>query len=340
MIFPGKENNPLVGILGGQKFKEKDLVGLEKINGIKFVVPMGISTLNVDYKGEPKSIMVHAANWKKYVEVLESSQGIKLEDGRWPENDTVPETVFGHLAAKTLFKTKVLTGDEVVIKSKRFKVVGVLSEIGEQMIDNVIFVSLDALHSLTDSRGAASAIVKIMPSTDINLIAQQVKFQLAKQGVVEDFSVLTPDKADRLIGNVLSIIELVLMIIALVSLVVGSVGVMNTMYTSVLERTRQIGVMKAIGASNDAILSFFLLESGLIGVVGGLLGIILGIITAYMLGVIASGLGVRGLFSFESLDFFGFFVILVITFIVGVISGILPARQAAKLEPAEALRYE
>ena len=340
VIFPGKETNPLVGILGGQKFKERDLLDLEKINGIKFAVPMGIGNLNVEYKGETKSIMVHAANWKKYVEVLESSQGIKLEKGRWPENDTVSEVIFGHLAAKTLFKEEVPAGSEVIIKSKRFKVVGNLSEIGEQMIDNVIFISLDMLRNLTDSRGASSAIVKIISGTDINLVAQQVKFQLSKQEVIQDFSVLTPDKADRLIGNVIGIVELVLMIIALVSLVVGAVGIMNTMYTSVLERTRQIGIMKAIGASSDEILSFFLLESGLIGAVGGILGVILGIVSAYVFGIVAGGFGVRGLFSFESLDFFGFFVILVITFITGIVSGILPARQAAKMEPAEALRYE
>lgn len=341
VIFPGKETNPIVGILGGQKFRERDLLDLEKITGIKSSVPMGIATLNVDYQGETKSIMIHAANWKKYVEILELSQGIKLEKGRWPENDAVSEAVFGHLAAKTLFKEEVPVGSEVIIKSKRFKVVGNLSEIGEQMLDNVVFVSLDMLRNLTDSQGASSAVVKIIPGADINLLAQQVKSQLSKQEVIRDFSVLTPDKADRLIGNVLGIVELVLMIIALVSLVVGAVGIMNTMYTSVLERTRQIGIMKAIGASSDAILSFFLLESGLIGVVGGLLGIILGIAASYALSVAtAVGFGVRGLFSFESLDFFGFFVILIVTFITGIVSGILPARQAAKMEPAEALRYE
>ena len=115
---------------------------------------------------------------------------------------------------------------------------------------------------------------------------------------------------------------------------------MNTMYTSVLERTKQIGVMKAIGASNDAILSLFLIESGMIGLVGGILGIIFGILSAYLIGLVAAGFGIRGLFSFASLDFFGLFVILSFTFVIGVMSGVLPARQAAKLEPAEALRFE
>ncbi|MBI5023026.1 MAG: ABC transporter permease [Candidatus Magasanikbacteria bacterium] len=340
IIFPGKENNPIVGFLAGQKFREKDLVDLEKINGVKFAVPMGIGNLNIEHNGEVKSTMIHAANWKKYVEVLESSQGIKLETGRWPENDEVSEVVFGHLAAKTFFKKEVMVGDEVIIKSKRFKVVGNLSEIGEQMIDNVIFVSLDRLDSLTDSRGVSSALVKVMPGANINLVAQQIKFQLSKQEVIRDFSVLTPEKADRLIDNVISIVELVLMIIALVSLVVGAVGIMNTMYTSVLERTKQIGVMKAIGASDDAILSLFLIESGFIGLVGGILGIFFGILSAYFIGLTAAGFGIRGLFSFASLDFFGLFVILFLTFIIGVLSGVLPAKQASRMEPAEALRYE
>jgi len=340
IIFPGKETNPIVGLLGGQKFKEKDLLDLERINGVKFVAPMDIGTLNVEYNGEKKSIMVHAANWKRYVEVMESSQGIKLEKGRWPENDEVSEAVFGYLTAKTLFKKEVSAGDEVIIKSKRFRVVGIFSEIGEQMLDNVIFISSDIFHALTDSRGVSSAAVKVAPGADMNLIAKQLKFQLSKQEVVRDFSILTPDKADRLVGNILSIIELVLVVVAVISLVVGAVGIMNTMYTSVLERTKQIGVMKAIGASNDAILSLFLIESGMIGLVGGILGIVFGILSAYLISLAAAGFGIRGLFSFASLDFFGLFVVLFLTFIIGIISGVLPARQASLMEPAEALRYE
>jgi len=99
-------------------------------------------------------------------------------------------------------------------------------------------------------------------------------------------------------------------------------------------------VMKAIGASRDAILSLFLMESGMIGLIGGILGIIFGVLAAYIISLIADNFGIRGLFSFASLDFFGFVVILIITFITGVISGVLPARRAAKMEPAEALRYE
>ncbi len=340
-IFPGKETNPLVGFLGGQKFKEKDLMALENIEGVKFVVPMEIATMNVEYKGEKKSVMIHAAPWRGLRETYEESQGLKLEEGRWPTDERAKEVVLGYKAVNNLFKNKIRLGDEIIMKSKKMKVVGVVSEVGEQMSDNLIFISLNIFRDMTGLRASAgSAFVKAMPDADINFLAKQIKFQLSKQEVVRDFSVLTPEKSERLIGNVLSVVELGLMTIALISLIVGAVGIMNTMYTSVLERTKQIGIMKAIGASSDAILSLFLLESGMIGLVGGILGIVFGIFTAYLIGLTAAGFGVRGIFSFASLDWMGFLVVLVLTFIIGIISGVLPARQAAKMEPAEALRYE
>lgn len=341
IIFPGEETNPLVGFLGGQKFREKDLLALEDIPGVEFVMPMEVKIMNVEYKGEKKTVMIHSAPWKELIKIMESSQGVDLETGKWANNDQSSEIVLGYVAANSLFKNKVRPGDNIILKSKRMKVVGTVSEIGNQMDDNTMYVSLDVFRELTGTRQVAgSAFVKVASDVDINLVAKQIKFKLNKQEVVRDFSVITPDKANALVGSVLNIIELSFIVIALISLLVGAVGIMNTMYTSVLERTRQIGIMKAIGASSDAILSLFLIESGMIGLVGGLLGIIIGVFIAYLIGLAAGGMGMGGLFSFAALDYFGFAVILIITFITGVISGILPARNASKMEPAEALRYE
>ncbi len=341
MVLPGKETNPLVGLLGGQKFKEKDLMDLERIDGVKFVVPMEVAMINIEYKGEKKTSLVHAAPWGGMKEAYEESQGLTLEKGRWPTDKRAKEVVLGYKAVNNLFKNKIRLGDEIIIKSKRMKVVGVVSEVGEQMTDNTIYISLSVFRDMTGLRAVAgSAFIKTMPEANINLVAKQIKFQLSKQEVVRDFSVLTPEKSERLIDSILSTIELSLIVIALISLIVGAVGIMNTMYTSVLERTKQIGIMKAIGASNDAILSLFLIESGMIGLVGGILGIIFGIFSAYIISLVAISFGVRGLFSFSSLDFSGFFVVLFLTFIIGIISGAMPARKASRMEPAEALRYE
>ncbi len=341
IVYPGEETNPFASILGGQKFREKDILDLATINGVRLVLPMDVASVNADYLGEKKTIMIKAGPWKEFKEFFETSQGIKLEAGFWPTDDQAAEIVLGYLVAHGTFKTDVKVGDEVILKAKRMRVSGIVSRIGVQDDDTSVYSSLSMLRALTGSApGAVTAMIKVYPDANIELVARQVKFKLSQQEVVRDFAVLTPEKADRLVESILSMIELVFMAIGLISLVVGAVGIMNSTYTSVLERTKQIGIMKAVGASNEAILSLFLIESGMIGLVGGFVGILLGIGLSALVGFGATFAGVNGLFSFAALDFAGLFAILMFTFIVGVISGILPARQAAKMDPAAALRYE
>lgn len=340
-VIPGKETNPLAGFFGGQRFNEDDLMNLERIPGVEFVGLADVGVLNVEYKGEKKSSMVHGIPWKQFRAIFEESQGVKMREGEWPTRDDSRDIILGYLVADKLFKNPVRVGDEIIIKSKRMRVAGIFGPMGSQEDDNSFYTSLDTFHAFTGKGpGAISAFVKVERGADIDLVGRQVKFELSKQEEVRDFSVLTPSRANALVGSIIGVVEFVLFIIALVSLVVGAVGVMNTMYTSVLERTRHIGIMKAVGASRDAILSLFLIEAGLIGLMGGIMGVALGLLVAYGIGALAEGLGTSGLFSIAALDFFELFVVLVITFITGVLAGYFPARTAAQMEPAEALRYE
>jgi putative ABC transport system permease protein len=341
IIFPGKETNPFAGIMGGQRFRDKDLEDLEQISVVNFVLPMDVASMNLEFEGEKKTTMIHGGPWKEMREVFEASQGMKVEKGEWPTDDQADDVIVGYLVANEMFQKKIDIGDSLIIKSKRMRVAGILARIGVQDDDNSVYLSLNRLRSITGiSSGAITAFIKTTPGANLDIIARQVRSRLEQQEVVRDFSVLTPEKVDRLAGGILSLVELVFMALGLISLLVGAVGIMNSTYTSVLERTKQIGVMKAIGASNEHILSLFLIESGLIGLSGGIIGIIIGIALSFMIGVVASQLGLGGLFSFASLDYFGFLAVLAFTFVVGIISGILPARQAARLDPAEALRYE
>jgi putative ABC transport system permease protein len=341
IVFPGKESNPFIGIVGGQKFAESDVQNLELLPGVRYAVPFAIGSLNGEYKGEKQTVLIHSAPWKTMRPLFEESRGIILAEGTWPVSEESNEVVAGYLAATTLFKNKLQVGDDIIIHSKRFRISGIFSKMGSQEDDNSIYMSWNIFHEVTGlKRGAQSIIIKADPAADLALLSEQVKFQLSKQDAVRDFTVITPDQAKRLVGNVLNIVELVLIVIALISLLVGSVGIMNTMYTSVLERTKQIGIMKAIGATNDLVLSLFLIESGMIGLIGGVIGLVLGISFAFLIGFAADAAGVPNLFSWGALDYLGFFVILFITFLVGIVSGVLPARQASKMEPAEALRYE
>lgn len=341
IIIPGKEAGIVTGLFGGQKFKYSDIMDLENISGVKMAMPVDVGTVNAEFEGEKKAVLVHSSRWDRLRPIFEGSTGVTAYKGAWPTDEQSNEVVLGYLAGTSLFKNKVQIGDEVIVQSKRLRVSAILTRSGNRDDDNSFYMSWDLFHAITGSKpGAMSVILKIQPDADINLVARQVRFQLEKQEEVRDFTILTPEKTTQIVGNILGVVELVLVIIALVSLIVGAVGIMNTMYTSVLERTKQIGIMKAVGASSDSIMSLFLIESGIIGLVGGSIGILSGIFLAYLIGILAENFGASGLFSFASLDFLELFVILIITFITGVLSGILPARQAAKLEPAEALRYE
>jgi putative ABC transport system permease protein len=154
----------------------------------------------------------------------------------------------------------------------------------------------------------------------------------------EDFNVQTFEQVLETFSVILGIVQLVVVGIATISLVVGGIGIMNTMYTSVLERTRQIGVMKAIGAKDSHILLIFLFEAGIIGLFGGTVGVILGTIAGKTVETAASIAGYSMLRVALTLKIA--LTGLLFAFFVGVLSGIAPARQASKLNPVEALRYE
>ena len=118
-------------------------------------------------------------------------------------------------------------------------------------------------------------VVKIRDGLDMEKAGEDIKNKLKKTMDEKEFSVYTPKQLLDQLSNILGAIKIVLSGLAAISLVVGGIGIMNSMFTSVLERTRQIGIMKAIGATKKDILSLFLIESGLIGLGGGLIGVIL-----------------------------------------------------------------
>ena len=184
-------------------------------------------------------------------------------------------------------------------------------------------------------------VAQVDKNSNITQVAQIIEQKIRKDRDEkigeEDFSVQTPINMLASVNTILNIINAVVIGIALVSLLVGAIGIANTMYTGVLERTKEIGVMKAIGAKNRDVMLIFLFESGLLGLVGGIIGVIIGVLMAF--GVSAGvnvGLGID-LFAVQfSLPLIVGSVLF--SFLVGIISGVLPALQASKLKPVEALR--
>ena len=153
----------------------------------------------------------------------------------------------------------------------------------------------------------------------------------------EDFGIQTPESILNTLNNILMVIQGVLVGIAAISLLVGGIGIMNTMYTSVHERTKEIGIMKALGAKNRNILLVFMIESGLLGLFGGIIGVSLGFGIAKLVEYVAFRYYESVLIQaqFSPMLLIG---MLLFGFGVGAISGMFPARQAAKLKPVDALR--
>lgn len=317
----------------------KDVETVEKIKGVDYVLGVLGQRAVVEFGQEEKmlSIMAYPTELtaKAFVDIdLEFAQGRPFSKG---EQGSI---MIGANVAEDAFKKEVRLRNNLMVEGKSLKVVGIVKKSGLAVIDDGVFIALDDARDLFDKPDEISAMtVHLLPGEDMNQVAEDVERKLKRARDNENFQVFTPQQILEQMSTILGIVEIVLAGIAAISLLVGGIGIMNSMYTSVLERTREIGVMKAVGATNSDILTMFLLESGLIGLVGGLIGVGLGTGIAFSFGAVAAQLG----FSLLSIKIniqLLFFFALAFSFFVGMVSGTLPAVRASKLKPVDALRYE
>jgi putative ABC transport system permease protein len=260
--------------------------------------------------------------------------------GRLFQEETGREAVLGSDVAHDL---GLSLGDRLVIERPEFEftVVGILRERADPDYNDSICIPLKMLQEIVGERDKYSfVLVKTKDGAVVQEVADRIKQDLKDNRGKDDLNVRTMEELRDLMGNILGIAQAFLGGIAAIALLVGGIGVMNTMYMAVLERTREIGVMKAVGAQRRDILTLFLLESGFMGLVGGILGTMLGA------GISMGAVFLVKLFVKEAsfmeagVSFELTAGALIFAFILGALSGWLPARNAAKLAPVEALRYE
>ncbi|HHE76831.1 MAG TPA: ABC transporter permease [Candidatus Parcubacteria bacterium] len=343
MVYPGDISNIMAMMSGDMKLSDDDLKTIEKISGVETVIPMIWKAETMKYEGKKKVVLVYGNSWKKALNVYKNDMGWTLSQGRWP----IPgkrEIIVGSLVPQEIFPN-LRVGTEAVIKGKKFKIVGILNSLGSKEDDSMIGVDLKIFQSMTGERkGAKFAFVKVKKGFSADALAEKIKDSLnknAKKRKGEDstaFTVLTSERVANIVGNIMALIQAMIFGFASIAIVVGGIGIMNTMYTSVRERIREIGIMKAIGAKKGAITTIFLIESGFFGLIGGVGGVFLGVLFAKIIELyfqIHPLLYLKAAIT-PQLILFG----LAFSFLVGCASGYLPARNAAKLNPVEALRYE
>jgi putative ABC transport system permease protein len=328
------------------KITEDDLEVIERTSGIKETAGMIFTTSRIEYNDNVRYFIISGmpTDPKKRA-LLGESQSYTLMKGRFLEKGDGLKAVLGYQYTQpTLFGQEVDVGDKILIQNTELKVVGFWNKIGSPPDDQSITIPLETYYDLFGGDTELGFIVaQTQPGEDPLKVGEKVERELRKSRDVEegkeDFNVETPEQLAGTFNIILDIVQIVLIGIAGISLVVGGVGIMNTMYTTVLERTKEIGVLKALGAQNKNIMYLFVVESGLYGLGGGMIGALFGIGIAKLVElvfIIAVGP------AFLSIEISWTLIIftLLFSFIVGCLSGLAPARRASKLHPVDSLRYE
>jgi putative ABC transport system permease protein len=272
--------------------------------------------------------------------------GFQLSSGRGFQEEDLQVVIVGPLAAVDL---GVQVGDSVSIEFIDFEVIGILTESEEEVgmtfrsLGTGLFVPIATVETIFGGEGEVSQVfVEVSEGEDAEEIADVIRAIFDQQNT--PVSTITAAEMTASLQGVISVVQLVLSAIAAISLLVGAIGVMNTMYMSVLERTKQIGIMKAIGAKDGQVLGLFLIESSLIGFVGGVLGTVLGVglsgaASGLLGGMMDGGEGMGMSFS-ASYSPLLITAALVGSLLLGAAAGAIPAYRGSKLQPVKALRYE
>ncbi|MDD5178388.1 MAG: ABC transporter permease [Candidatus Nanoarchaeia archaeon] len=315
--------------------KDSDIC--ENVIGVDYVTPMLVKSIKVSYSNEDKFVSVYSYPSDQGEKGL-ADLDVKYAKGRAFKDGEKEVAIIGSKFSEDTFRKEIRIGNKIDIGNDSFKVIGIFEETGTN-VDNVAYIPLEqARETFSEPDGLSVIVVHALEGVDLEELGKKVIKDLKRSRDDELFEVYTPKQLLEQVSSILGIVQIILVGIASISLVVGGVGIMNSMFTSVLERTTEIGTMKAIGATNKDILLLFLIESGSIGLVGGTFGVILGSVMAYSVEFVASQLGF-GLISISVSPILILFA-LAFSFLVGVASGVIPAIRASKLIPVEALRYE
>jgi len=345
VVITSKTVGPPGTATGNLALTTKDLNAVKSVRGVQDAVGILVRYTSQVFKNELKIEPVIGID-PKDISFFSAMQNFNVIEGR----DLKPGDTFKAIIGNSysvdgkVWKRGIIVGETINIAGQDFKVVGILDKTGNPINDAAIYVPKDTLREVLNIPNQEDEIdARTQEGFNVTSVADAIERRLLQlrneKKDQETFNVQTAEQLLTSFTNIFNIVQGVLVGIAAISLVVGGIGIMNTMYTSVLERTKEIGTMKAVGATNLDILQIFLFESGLLGLVGGAIGVGLGIGLGKGVQYIAgAALGTNLVQASITLPLI--FGALTFSFLVGSLSGVLPALQAARLKPADALRYE
>jgi len=349
-IAPGRQPKGPTDFLAifSDSLKQKDYEALEKKSNVPHaedIMPLVFGSESISYGSETYRATIYGVT-----DLACRLYNTNVEEGRFFTNEETKIyadlVVLGSKVKEELFDNNEALGQKIKIKGKNFKIIGILPKKGQGIVnfdDTVLVPYTTAQQYIFGIKHFNHLIVEADSEENIIQTVEDIKITLRNSHNItdpdkDDFQVTSQADAMKMVSTITNILTLFLAAVAAISLIVGGVGIMNIMLVSVTERTHEIGLRKAIGATEKDILLQFLLEAVALTAIGGIIGIILGTIFSFVTALILS--------KFANLDWTFTFPLsaailgVVVSAVIGLVFGLYPAKKAASKSPIEALRYE
>lgn len=270
-------------------------------------------------------------------EVLEDLN-VDIEAGRKLRPGDKGSITLGHKVAHETFDKELKVGSALKIGNDNYRVVGIAEEQGDLFIDSSIFMNFDDMKKVSEQDTYSVIRIKFQQGANLERNEEAIDLKLNPNQNEKEFAITSSKDAIEQVNQILGLLTAIISFISSVALMVGGINVLNTMYSNVIERINEISVMKALGATNEDIRNLFLIESSILGIIGGFIGFI----SSYLLAEIVSYF-ITAQFGYNVpiyFDFMFFSGVLLVTAIFAALFGTYPALRAASVNPADNLKED